>query len=60
MVEQRIPRIFVAEDDESILELLVTRLRIAGYQVTQEKDGLAALIGRIREGHPLAVGRERR
>ena len=43
MAEQRIPRIFIAEDDESILDLLVTRLRIAGYQTTQEKDGLAAL-----------------
>jgi two-component system OmpR family response regulator len=43
MAEQRIPRIFIAEDDESILDLLVTRLRIAGYHTTQEKDGLAAL-----------------
>lgn len=43
MAEQRVPRIFIAEDDESILDLLVTRLRIAGYQTTQEKDGLAAL-----------------
>jgi DNA-binding response OmpR family regulator len=43
MAEQRIPRIFIAEDDEGILDLLVTRLRIAGYHTTQEKDGLAAL-----------------
>ena len=43
MAEQRIPRIFIAEDDESILDLLVTRLRIAGYRTTQEKDGMAAL-----------------
>jgi two-component system OmpR family response regulator len=43
MAEQRVPRIFIAEDDESILDLLVTRLRIAGYHTTQEKDGLAAL-----------------
>ena len=26
MAEQRVPRIFIAEDDESILDLLVTRL----------------------------------
>jgi two-component system chemotaxis response regulator CheY len=43
MAEPRVPRIFIAEDDESILDLLVTRLRIAGYHTTQEKDGLAAL-----------------
>jgi two-component system OmpR family response regulator len=43
MAEQRTPRIFIAEDDEGILDLLVTRLRIAGYHTTQEKDGLAAL-----------------
>ena len=53
MVEQRVPRIFIAEDDESILDLLVTRLRIAGYQVTQEKDGLAALEA-IRRNPPSA------
>ena len=45
MVEQRVPWIFIAEDDESILDLLVTRLRIAGYQTTYEKDGLAARRG---------------
>ena len=43
MAEQRVPRIFIAEDDEGILDLLVTRLRIAGYHTTQEKDGLSAL-----------------
>jgi two-component system OmpR family response regulator len=43
MAEQRAPRIFIAEDDESILDLLVTRLRIAGYFTPHEKDGLAAL-----------------
>ena len=37
------PRIFIAEDDNGILDLLVTRLRIAGYLTAQEKDGLAAL-----------------
>ena len=43
MVEARVPRIMIAEDDEAILELLVTRMRIAGYHTTQEKDGQAAL-----------------
>jgi two-component system OmpR family response regulator len=43
MAEPRVPRIFIAEDDESILDLLVTRLRIAGYHTSQEKDGMAAL-----------------
>jgi two-component system OmpR family response regulator len=53
MAEQRVPRIFIAEDDESILELLVTRLRIAGYHTTQEKDGVAALEA-IRRAPPSA------
>lgn len=43
MAEQRAPRIFIAEDDDSILDLLVTRLRIAGYLTAQEKDGVSAL-----------------
>jgi two-component system OmpR family response regulator len=43
MAEARVPRIFIAEDDESILDLLVTRLRIAGYHTAHERDGLAAL-----------------
>ena len=33
----------IAEDDEAILELLVTRMRIAGYHTTQERDGFSAL-----------------
>jgi two-component system OmpR family response regulator len=53
MAEQRVPRIFIAEDDESILDLLVTRLRIAGYHTTQEKDGVAALEA-IRRAPPSA------
>lgn len=43
MAEPRAPRIFIAEDDDLILDLLVTRLRIAGYHTAQEKDGVAAL-----------------
>jgi two-component system OmpR family response regulator len=42
------PRILIAEDDELILDLLVTRLRIAGYHTTQEKDGAAALASILR------------
>jgi len=43
MPDPRAPRIFIAEDDESILELLVTRMRLAGYHTSQERDGLSAL-----------------
>jgi two-component system OmpR family response regulator len=53
MAEQRVPRIFIAEDDDGILDLLVTRLRIAGYHTTQEKDGVAALEA-IRRNPPSA------
>jgi len=53
MVEIRAPRILIAEDDEAILDLLVTRLRIAGYHTTQEKDGYAALEA-IRRAPPSA------
>ena len=43
MADPRIPRIFIAEDDESILDLLITRMRIAGYHTSQERNGMAAL-----------------
>ena len=43
MADPRIPRIFIAEDDESILDLLITRMRIAGYHTSQERNGAAAL-----------------
>jgi two-component system OmpR family response regulator len=43
----------IAEDDEAILDLLVTRMRIAGYHTSQEKDGLAALEA-IRRAPPSA------
>lgn len=43
MVDRRPPRIFIAEDDESILDLLITRLSIAGYHTSQERDGQSAL-----------------
>ena len=43
MADPRAPHIFIAEDDELILDLLVTRMRIAGYHTSHERDGLAAL-----------------
>jgi two-component system OmpR family response regulator len=36
-------KIVVAEDDEAILELLVTRLELAGYQTFVARDGFRAL-----------------
>ncbi len=36
-------RIFVAEDDPAILELLVARLEIAGHRVNSARDGASAL-----------------
>jgi DNA-binding response OmpR family regulator len=53
MADARAPRIFIAEDDESILELLVTRMRLAGYHTSQEKDGFSALEA-IRRAPPSA------
>lgn len=38
-VRTRVPRIFVAEDEPSILELVVTHLERAGYEVRYAKDG---------------------
>lgn len=53
MVEPRIPRILIAEDDESIMDLLVTRMRLAGYHTTQERNGIEALES-IRKAPPTA------
>lgn len=36
-------RILVVDDDPMILDLLVTRLELAGYQVTSARDGHEAL-----------------
>ncbi len=36
-------RIFVAEDDPAIAELLTARLEIAGYRVNAARDGASAL-----------------
>ena len=36
-------RIFVAEDDPAIVELLMVRLEMAGYRVSAAHDGVSAL-----------------
>ena len=52
--EIRKPRIFVAEDDRAVLELIVTRLTIAGYETRYGRTGGEALEG-IRSCKPAAV-----
>ena len=47
-------RILVVDDDPMILELLVTRLELAGYQVVAARDGHEAL-KRIPDVHPHAM-----
>jgi DNA-binding response OmpR family regulator len=47
-------RIFIAEDDAAIYELLVTRLNLAGYATLQARDGWDAFHG-ICDGKPDAV-----
>jgi DNA-binding response OmpR family regulator len=37
------PRVLIAEDDISVLELIVTRLEVAGYETHGARDGYAAL-----------------
>ena len=38
-------RIFVAEDDPATLELIITRLSVAGYATVYARDGLEAVQG---------------
>ena len=47
-------RLLVVDDDPMILELLVTRLELAGYQVHTARDGHEAL-NRLAEVHPQAM-----
>ena len=47
-------RILVVDDDPMILELLVTRLDLAGYEVVTARDGHEAL-KRIPDTHPHAM-----
>jgi two-component system chemotaxis response regulator CheY len=42
-LEKSKTRIFVAEDDPATLELIVTRLSVAGYEVTYARDGHQAV-----------------
>jgi DNA-binding response OmpR family regulator len=48
------PKIFIAEDDDSILELLRIRLGLAGYVTLFARDGQAAVDG-INNAMPDAV-----
>lgn len=52
--ETRKPRIFIAEDDRAVLELIVTRLTIAGYDTRYGRTGGEALEG-IRTCKPAAI-----
>ena len=48
------PRILVVDDDPMVLEIVITRLALAGCTVTGARDGAAA-IERIREVRPVAM-----
>ena len=50
----RAPRIFVAEDDAQIVELVVTRLDLAGFETRFARNGWQALEG-IKAMRPNAV-----
>ena len=45
------PRILIAEDDPLVLELITTRLELAGYQTFSARDGSEAL-SRLRAVRP--------
>jgi len=47
-------RILVVEDDPAVLDLVITRLEIAGYETRRAGDGLAAM-NRLDEVRPAAV-----
>ncbi|HRD44992.1 MAG TPA: response regulator [Caulobacter sp.] len=48
------PLIFVAEDDPLMLDLITTRLKLAGYWTAQAREGWEA-VHRIQEMKPKAV-----
>lgn len=50
----RARRIFIAEDDRNLLELLTTRLGLAGYETVFGRDGWEALEG-IHRTQPAAI-----
>ena len=53
-LDRHAPRIFVADDDRAILDLITTRLDLAGYHTVQARDGWEALEG-IYASRPAAV-----
>lgn len=53
-LEGRRRRIFIAEDDRNLLELLTTRLTLAGYEISFGRDGWEALDG-IHSTRPAAI-----
>jgi two-component system chemotaxis response regulator CheY len=53
-LDRNAPRIFVADDDRAILDLITTRLDLAGYHTIQARDGWQALEG-IYASRPAAV-----
>ncbi len=48
------PRIMVVEDDPAVLDLVVTRLEVAGYETRSARDGAAA-VDRLGEVRPAAM-----
>jgi len=48
------PRIFMVDDDRAILDLITTRLDLAGYHPVQARDGWEALVS-IYASRPAAV-----
>jgi len=48
------PRILVVEDDDLVLELIVTRLEIAGYRTFYARDGMEGL-ARVKEVSPAGM-----
>ncbi|WP_419318641.1 response regulator [Caulobacter sp. ErkDOM-E] len=53
-IEARRRRIFIAEDDRNLLELLTTRLSLAGYDTVFGRDGWEAIDG-IHSTRPDAI-----
>jgi len=52
--EARRGRVFVAEDDRGVLDLIVTRLTLAGYDTAYGRDGWEAIQG-IQLTRPAAI-----
>lgn len=53
-VERQRPRILVVDDDPAVLDLVVTRLEVAGYDARRARDGAAA-VDRLGEVRPAAM-----